>query len=688
MRSAHTPTRLLLVAMVGVIAGCRSPSPTPAEAASPGQPHGLDPEREVWADVLAYYSQGLIHDLHREYDAAQTNYLHAVELDPDNEPLNFRVAMGLLHRKRTDEAIRLMEQLKARRPDSERVALWLAWIYRAADRNEKAAETYHELIAMKPLDASSYLDAATFFLGTNRREDAVEALERGLKHAEDRQGIRTNLARLKADEAREATDEKQRRKALKRAIALYREASKANPTDLDVLARTGDLYILAGEPEKAIPLFSQVEQANPDDLKMKQRLAAGFLATGDIDEAIARLEDISRKQPTNAQVYYYLGELYQEQGDREHAITNFSLAAKAGNTPAPVIRLALLLLEEEPGEAARVLREGLERRPGYARFLSLLAYAELRDGDTEAALKTFTKAENALQEDERTGAFLYNYGLAWHRSGDTDRAVDYLSSALQKDLGLIEALIQELASKEGDLDEAIGLVVRLAERQPDQTGIQLYLGILQSYAERYEDALATFSRTEELAAEDPLGKLLLDAEFYFNFAAAAERTGAFDRAEELFEKVLTLDPSHLHTLNYLAYMWAERGVKLKEATERVTAALALEPDNAAFLDTLGWIRYKEGRYEDALKEIERAANLLPEDATIVDHLGDIYLQLGREQEALLHWQRSFILDPENEKVREKLEDRDVDLAPLEEQAEAKRTSQEDVPSPATSEEGQ
>ena len=68
--------------------------------------------------MLAHYAQGLLHDLDREYDAALTNYLRAVELDPANEELNFRIAMGLLQQKRTDEAIALMEDLAARKPDS------------------------------------------------------------------------------------------------------------------------------------------------------------------------------------------------------------------------------------------------------------------------------------------------------------------------------------------------------------------------------------------------------------------------------------------------------------------------------------------------------------------------------------------------------------------------------------------
>ena len=101
-------------------------------------------------------------------------------------------------------------------------------------------------------------------------------------------------------------------------------------------------------------------------------------------------------------------------------------------------------------------------------------------------------------------------------------------------------------------------------------------------------------------------------------------------------------------------------------------SLELEPDNPAYLDTLGWIYFMQGDVERALKEIQRAANLMPEDPTIVEHLGDVMDKTGKKDRAVGYWKRSFVLDPDVQRVRDRLTAAGVDLAPLVREAEARR----------------
>ena len=120
--------------------------------------------------------------------------------------------------------------------------------------------------------------------------------------------------------------------------------------------------------------------------------------------------------------------------------------------------------------------------------------------------------------------------------------------------------------------------------------------------------------------------------------------------------------------NYLAYMWAEKGVKLDQAFKYVSKALKLNPKSGAFLDTLGWIYYMNEQYKEALEQISHAAEIIPDDPTIIDHLGDVFDKLGDEKQALSHWERSFVLDPENAKVAEKLSQHGADVEALRKQA--------------------
>ena len=94
---------------------------------------------------------------------------------------------------------------------------------------------------------------------------------------------------------------------------------------------------------------------------------------------------------------------------------------------------------------------------------------------------------------------------------------------------------------------------------------------------------------------------MLDGQFYFAYGAAAEQAGQVDKAAELLQKSIALDPENsAEACNYLGYMWAERGQKLDEAGDLIKKALALQPDNPAYLDSLGWYYFKKGDLKEAL----------------------------------------------------------------------------------------
>ena len=94
-------------------------------------------------------------------------------------------------------------------------------------------------------------------------------------------------------------------------------------------------------------------------------------------------------------------------------------------------------------------------------------------------------------------------------------------------------------------------------------------------------------------------------------------------------------------LNYLGYMLADRGTRLDEALGYIRRAVALDPQNGAYLDSLGWVYYKMGNYELAEENLRRASERMGDDPTIHDHLGELYLKTGRLKLAATHWERSL-----------------------------------------------
>ncbi|MEM9972515.1 MAG: tetratricopeptide repeat protein, partial [Pseudomonadota bacterium] len=129
-------------------------------------------------------------------------------------------------------------------------------------------------------------------------------------------------------------------------------------------------------------------------------------------------------------------------------------------------------------------------------------------------------------------------------------------------------------------------------------------------------------------------------------------------AEADFRRALELNPGQPQVLNFLGYSLVEQRRNLDEALGMIEQAVASRPDSGYIVDSLAWVYYRLGRFEDAVEPMERAVELLPTDPIINDHLGDVYWMVGREREARFQWERALSFEPEEEdatRIRLKLE---------------------------------
>ena len=149
---------------------------------------------------------------------------------------------------------------------------------------------------------------------------------------------------------------------------------------------------------------------------------------------------------------------------------------------------------------------------------------------------------------------------------------------------------------------------------------------------------------------------LLSGQFYFEFGATAEQAGLYDRAAQLMKKSLDLeqDPKLIaNTSNYLGYMWVDHNVNLEEGGDLIKRAVEADPDNGAYLDSLGWYYYKTNQFEQATLQLTKAVQKTdPEDPTVYEHLGDAYWKQNEAVKAAGCWQKAIDLDPQAPDVAE------------------------------------
>ena len=138
---------------------------------------------------------------------------------------------------------------------------------------------------------------------------------------------------------------------------------------------------------------------------------------------------------------------------------------------------------------------------------------------------------------------------------------------------------------------------------------------------------------------------------------AHERLKQWDKAEADLRRALELKPGQPQVLNYLGYSFVELRTNMDEALDMIVRAVKAQPNDGYITDSLGWVLYRMGRYQEAVPHMERAAELVPVDPIINDHLGDVYWAVGRKREARFQWNRALSFDPEEqdaERIRRKL----------------------------------
>ena len=136
---------------------------------------------------------------------------------------------------------------------------------------------------------------------------------------------------------------------------------------------------------------------------------------------------------------------------------------------------------------------------------------------------------------------------------------------------------------------------------------------------------------------------------YYLRGICFERLGQWDKAEKNFLKSLDLKPDSPNVLNYLAYGWVERNIRLDQSLEMLKAAYAANPESSYIIDSLAWAYFKKNNYNEAAKLMEKVIDIAPGEAISLDHLGDIYYAMNRKREAIHFWQQALELaEPEDE----------------------------------------
>lgn len=450
---------------------------------------------------------------------------------------------------------------------------------------------------------------------------------------------------------------------LDRARMLSRYEGAGEPVAYARLVRGVDA-LHAGRWRQARAEFELVEGDSAARLTARLLLTWALAGEGEIDETVMDLGRLASVRPYGSLFAYQQALALDYGGQAEAALAAYAQAAEGGLwMPPGVERHADLLarlgrrdeaigrLQNAPQQSSNVaLEAALARYEGSGRVaetpltpargaaigLNGLAVIFVQERDTTRALVTLTLA-NML--DPELDAARINYA-------DAQIDLDHFAEA-EAALARIgpdspyahsaRAMEAWLLIDQGREEE--GLEAARANAEAGGARAQRALGDIYRRLGRYEEAERVYGRLLETEPND--WRLL------FARGAARERLGRSDEAEADLQRALEISPDQPDLLNYLGYMWVDRGERLQEALQMIMRAVELRPLSGAIIDSLGWAYFRMGDYEQALLYLERAVELEPADPTLNDHLGDVYWRLDRRTEARFQWRRALSLDPDD-----------------------------------------
>jgi len=456
-----------------------------------------------------------------------------------------------------------------------------------------------------------------------------------------------------------------RAQAAERAEALLAKAARNPDAPASYLSWRALALQQQGKTDEAIQANRDALRRNPALLMAWQHLVAIYSERQQTDELFALLTEAASQTSqdpnylvTIADLHLAAAHLHPTRLDSVKPRCR-ELLDRAAELPLddPVLAHRLAGAYRQIGEMQRaedIYLKILERNPSAPLVRENLVDIYLTTSNREAAARQLRSLIEADPTNERA---TYLLGALAFQENRLEEAEDYLEKALLLQ-PLFEPAYYDLAGVKLSRDkpeEALALLDRARGRFPRAFLLEFYSGLAHARAKRYAEAVRHYTEAEALAATGERSRL--NHVFYFQYGVACERKGDFAEAEQHMRKAIELAPTFAEALNYLGYMWADRGEKLDEARALIERALAIEPDNGAYLDSMAWVLFKQGKAPEALEWMLKAIQHVEEeeeDATLYDHLGDVYQALGEAAKAREAWERSLAIES-SEAVRKKLE---------------------------------
>src|SRR5207302_421904 len=472
-----------------------------------------------------------------------------------------------------------------------------------AEYATKAIEAYKKAYALDPKSQVIGERLAEMYWKAQRIHDAVAEAQEILKRDPDNVQSRRLLGRIYLRSLGDVSSSNGQPETVNRAIEQYREINRLDPSDAESALWLARLYRLKNEHDKAEQVLRSILKTDPESEPTVEQLTQLLMDEGKSAEAVTLLESITAHSPS-AVLLDLLGDAYTQTHELAKAEAAYRKAVDLDPSELSHQRGLgqTLLAEEKYFQALKVYQKLSDVMPDdsdvYLRIAQIYRELHQLDKAEENLVKARQYAPGSLE-------VMYNEAMLYQAQGRYEDAIRVLSDAVTGIKGQSPAVPSRRRSL-AILYQQLGQLYR--DTQNYQAAIYTFeeLGHLGEEEDRRARMMVidTYRAAKDLpkalqTGKEALAKYPADPSIRTSHAlllgAIYERQKFFDKAEEQFKKVLAVNPKNAPVLNYYGYMLGDLGIRLDEAEALVQKALKEDPFNGAYLDSLGWIYFKENK---------------------------------------------------------------------------------------------
>jgi tetratricopeptide (TPR) repeat protein len=479
--------------------------------------------------------------------------------------------------------------------------------YSVLGKHTLAIQNGREALRLNPDNRAYHENLAEIYVHAFEWDSAIREYEEIIRADSDYQEAWYNVARL------------YQIRSPAKALEVYQSIIDRFGPSWDAYLQTAQMYTGLGKFDKAIDALKGLLTLDPTNFEVKKTLADTYLREDSVDAALALYGELIERHPEDFLVRASLAHAYLAKRDYDDAKQQFEIVLKKDTLTA-----------DQQIQFGQVFASFIQKDSAVAPI----------------ARDLFISIQQSYPNDWRPCMFL----------GAIANAVHDDSSALLN-FGRVTKLaswnadgwigVASIWFDRNDFQQTLHVLDEAKHYIPNEFRLYFLLGL--SYQRLHQGIEAA----DALEHAVQLNEKSVDA--LASLALVYDEMKRIEESDSTYERALRIDPHNHLVLNNYGYSLADRGLQLQRAVKMVKEALDQQPNNTSYLDSMGWVYFRFGQYEEAERFIRKAVELGTTSAVIHEHMGDVYSKLDQKEKAIESWKKALELDAGNSTLKEKIE---------------------------------